>query len=135
MARKGVRRLVWWLVVLPALLLGGYAAGAWLLLDRTLASAGVRARTLRFELASPEGSAVDTSLPRVARVEGTRLDAQNGLPEAGGGLIDRRLAWSPSRFRWVDDPPQPLPPAELLKLKGLSALPPPKLIDILESQD
>ncbi len=132
---RAVRRIFLRLLALVLLAALAYGAWAWFDLNRKLAAIGAGDREVRYELASPSDGPMKTSLPFVVRAIVKRRDAQNWLPTEKGGLVEKRYAWSPGEWKWVEDPPPDLAVDERLDLELLSRMPPPSLIDALLDQD
>jgi hypothetical protein len=133
--RRLVKKVVLYVVLPAGLLAGGYGCWAKSRLDARLEADGVQKYSGSYSLVPPQEVKVETSLPRVLRVEVKRRDGQNWLPSASGDLIHGAYAWDPSKNQWLDLPPSSDALVKSAKLRVLQPYPVPKLIDVLADED
>lgn len=133
--RKAVHRVALRLLTLALLLALAYTAWGWFTLHRKLTALGGGAREVSYELAAPADTPLATSWPFVVRANVKQEGAQDWLPAGKAGLVEKRFAWSPGAWQWVEDLPPPLAPDVLLRLEMLAKMPPPSLIEALLDAD
>jgi hypothetical protein len=133
--RRTVRRVCLRLLTLLLFFALAYFAWGWFTLHRKLTALGPGGRTVSYELAAPADTPLATSWPFVVRANVKQEGAQDWLPAGKAGLVEKRFAWSPGSWQWVEDPPPPLAPDVLLRLELLAKMPPPSLIEALTDAD